>query len=91
MLPKTTILQGITNPSTNEAIEIYKMDRNYPRFYRNFLIESDNGRPSLRLANTFSLEIISIKLESIDNNIRPTVAIWVDGEGLLPSTTVCLM
>ena len=70
MLPKTTILQGITNPSTNEAIEIYKMDRNYPRFYRNFLIESDNGRPSLRLANTFSLEIISIKLESIDNNIR---------------------
>jgi hypothetical protein len=46
------------------------MDRNYPRFYRNFLIESDNGRPSLRLANTFSLEIISIKLESIDNNIR---------------------
>ncbi|VVH60032.1 Putative insecticidal toxin complex [uncultured Gammaproteobacteria bacterium] len=70
MLPKTTILQGITNPSTNEAIEIYKMDRNYPRFYRNFLIESDNGRPSLRLANTFSLEITSIKLESIDNNIR---------------------
>jgi hypothetical protein len=84
MLPKTTILQDITNPSTNvldsllagakypripsrggrgsstnpstnEAIEIYKMDRNYPRFYRNFLIESNNGRPSLRLANTFSL------------------------------------
>jgi hypothetical protein len=46
------------------------MDRNYPRFYRNFLIESDNGRPSLRLANTFSIEITSIKLESIDNNIR---------------------
>jgi hypothetical protein len=44
-----SLIQDITNPSTNEAIEIYKMDRNYPRFYRNFLIESDNGRPSLRL------------------------------------------
>jgi hypothetical protein len=32
MLPKKMLRQGITNPSTNEAIEIYKMDRNYPRF-----------------------------------------------------------
>jgi hypothetical protein len=32
--------QSITNPSTNEAIEIYLADRNYPKFYRNFLIKS---------------------------------------------------
>jgi hypothetical protein len=33
MLPKKMLRQSITNPSTNEAIEIYKTDRNYPRFY----------------------------------------------------------
>jgi hypothetical protein len=36
----------------------------------NFLIESDNGRSSLRIANTFSLEVPSIELAAIDNNIR---------------------
>jgi hypothetical protein len=49
MLPKTMLRQSITNPSTNEAIEIYLADRNYPKFYRNFLIKSDNGRSSLRI------------------------------------------
>jgi hypothetical protein len=32
MLPKTMLRQSITNPSTNEAIEIYLTDRNYPKF-----------------------------------------------------------
>jgi hypothetical protein len=44
--------------------------KNYSRFYHNFLIESDNGRSSLRIANTFSLEVPSIELAAIDNNIR---------------------
>ncbi|CAC9466786.1 hypothetical protein [uncultured Gammaproteobacteria bacterium] len=70
MLPKTMLRRSITNPSTNEAIEIYQADRNYPKFYRNFLIKSDNGRSSLRIANTFSLEVSSIELEDADNNIR---------------------
>ena len=70
MLPKKMLRQGITNPSTNEAIEIYKTDRNYPRFYNNFLRNSDNGRSSLRITNTFSLEVTSIKLKSIGNDIR---------------------
>jgi hypothetical protein len=29
--------------NTNEAIKIYQADRNYPKFYRNFLKNSDNG------------------------------------------------
>jgi RHS repeat-associated protein len=70
MLPKTMLRQSITNPSTNEAIEIYLADRNYPKFYRNFLIKSDNGRSSLRITNTFSLKVASIEFEAIDNNIR---------------------
>ncbi|CAB5501019.1 hypothetical protein AZO1586I_735, partial [Bathymodiolus thermophilus thioautotrophic gill symbiont] len=70
MLPKTMLRQNITNPSTNEVIKIYKTDKNYPRFYNNFLRNSDNGRSSLRITNTFSLEVTSIKLKSIDNNIR---------------------
>jgi hypothetical protein len=41
-----------------------------PRFYRNFLIKSDNGRFSLRVANTFSLEITSIKLKRAGSDIR---------------------
>jgi hypothetical protein len=41
--------KSITNDSTQEAIKIYKADRDYPRFYRNFLIKSDNGRFSLRV------------------------------------------
>jgi hypothetical protein len=70
MLPKTMLRQNITNPSTNETIKIYKADRNYPRFYNNFLRNSDNGRSSLRITNTFSLEVTSIKLKSIGNDIR---------------------
>ena len=70
MLPKTILRQSITNPSTNEAIEIYLADRNYPKFYRNFLIKSDNGRSSLRITNTFSLKVASVEFEAIDNNIR---------------------
>jgi hypothetical protein len=46
-----------------KAIEIYKADGDYPKFYRNFVGNSDNGRSSLRLANTFSLKINSIKLD----------------------------
>ena len=42
-------------------------DRN---FYRNFLINSDNGRSSLRITNTFSLEVASVELEATGNNIR---------------------
>jgi RHS repeat-associated protein len=70
MLPKTILRQSITNPSTNEAIEIYLADRNYSNFYRNFLIKSDNGRSSLRIANTFSLKVASVELEAMGNNIR---------------------
>ncbi|CAC9435133.1 hypothetical protein [uncultured Gammaproteobacteria bacterium] len=70
MLPQTMLQQNITNPSTNEAMEIYRADRNYPKFYRNFLIKSDNGRSSLRIANTFSLEVDSVELEATGNNIR---------------------
>ncbi|VVH64316.1 hypothetical protein BSPLISOX_2317, partial [uncultured Gammaproteobacteria bacterium] len=70
MLPQTMLRQSITNPSTNEAIEIYQADRNYPKFYRNFLIKSDNGRSSLRITNTFSLKVASVEFEAIDNNIR---------------------
>jgi RHS repeat-associated protein len=70
MLPKTMLRQSIVNPSTQEAIRIYRADKNYSRFYHNFLIESDNGRSSLRIANTFSLEVPSIELAAIDNNIR---------------------
>jgi hypothetical protein len=55
MLPKIILRHNIINPSTEEAIKIYQTDRNYLNFYRNFLIESDNGRSSLRIANTFSL------------------------------------
>jgi hypothetical protein len=39
--------QSIVNPSTQEAIRIYRADKNYSRFYHNFLIESDNDRSSL--------------------------------------------
>jgi hypothetical protein len=38
--------------------EIYRADGNYPKFYRNFVGSSDNGRSSLRITNTFSLEIV---------------------------------
>ncbi|CAC9980527.1 hypothetical protein [uncultured Gammaproteobacteria bacterium] len=70
MLPKTMLQQNITNPSTNVAMEIYRANRNYPNFYRNFLINSDNGRSSLRITNTFSLEVASVELEATGNNIR---------------------
>ena len=70
ILPKTILNETIINDSTNEAIKIYKVDINYPRFYRNFLIKSDNGRFSLRVANTFSLEITSIKLKRAGSDIR---------------------
>jgi hypothetical protein len=59
MLPKTFLREGISNPSTKKAIEIYRADGNHPKFYRNFVGSSDNGRSSLRIANTFSLEIVS--------------------------------
>jgi hypothetical protein len=49
-------------------LEIYRADRNYPKFYRNFLIKSDNGRSSLRIANTFSLKVDSVELEATGNN-----------------------
>jgi hypothetical protein len=62
--------QSITNPSTNEAIEIYLTDRNYPKFYRNFLKNSDNGRFSLKVTNTFSLKTTSIKLKNNGDDIR---------------------
>ncbi|CAC9542485.1 hypothetical protein [uncultured Gammaproteobacteria bacterium] len=70
ILPKTILNETIINDSTNETIKIYKADINYPRFYRNFLIKSDNGRFSLRVANTFSLEITSIKLKRAGSDIR---------------------
>ncbi|CAC9656721.1 RHS repeat-associated core domain-containing protein [bacterium endosymbiont of Bathymodiolus sp. 5 South] len=70
MLPKTILNETITNDSTNEAIKIYQADRNYPKFYRNFLTKSDNGRFSLRVANTFSLETTSIKLKNNGDDIR---------------------
>jgi hypothetical protein len=54
MLPKTFLREGIVNPSTQKAIKIYRTDGNYLGFYRNFVGRSDNGRSSLRLANTFS-------------------------------------
>jgi hypothetical protein len=41
MLPKTILNETITNDSTNEAIKIYQADRNYPKFYRNFLTKSE--------------------------------------------------
>ncbi len=63
MLPKTMLRNNIVNPSTEEAIKIYQADKNYLNFYRNFLIESDNGRSSLRIANTFSLKVVSIQLK----------------------------
>ncbi|CAC9461735.1 hypothetical protein [uncultured Gammaproteobacteria bacterium] len=63
MLPKIILRHNIINPSTEEAIKIYQTDRNYLNFYRNFLIESDNGRSSLRIANTFSLKVVSIQLK----------------------------
>jgi hypothetical protein len=40
MLPKKILRQNITNHSTNEVIKIYQTDRNYPRFYNNFLRNS---------------------------------------------------
>jgi hypothetical protein len=43
MLPKKILRQNITNHSTNEVIKIYQTDKNYPRFYNNFLRNSDNG------------------------------------------------
>jgi hypothetical protein len=60
---KTFLREGIVNSSTQKAIKIYQTDGNYPGFYRNFVGHSDNGRSSLRLANTFSLKIVSIKLD----------------------------
>jgi hypothetical protein len=77
--------EGISNTSAKEAIEIYKADGDYPKFYRNFVGNSDNGRASLRLANTFCLKITSIKC------FGAAVVVWVDGDGLLPSTTICLV
>jgi hypothetical protein len=44
----------------SKAIKIYRADGNYPKFYRNFLIKSDNGRSSLRITNTFSLKVTFI-------------------------------
>jgi hypothetical protein len=32
MLPKTFLREGIVNPSTEEAIKIYRADGNYPKF-----------------------------------------------------------
>jgi hypothetical protein len=49
LLPKTLLRHNITNPSTNETLKIYKAARDYPRFYNNFLRNSDNGRSSLRI------------------------------------------
>jgi hypothetical protein len=46
------------NDSTQEAIKIYKADRDYPRFYRNFLIKSDNGRFSLSSLNIGKLLLL---------------------------------
>jgi hypothetical protein len=43
MLPKIMLQQNISNPSAKEAMEIYRTDRNYPKFYRNFVGSSDNG------------------------------------------------
>jgi hypothetical protein len=54
-----TIFSSLSYAS-NEVIKIYQTDRNYPRFYNNFLRNSDNGRSSLRITNTFSLEVTSI-------------------------------
>ncbi|SSC08931.1 RHS repeat-associated core domain-containing protein [bacterium endosymbiont of Bathymodiolus sp. 5 South] len=70
ILPQTMLQQNITNPSANEAMEIYRADRNYPKFYRNFLIKSDNGRSSLRITNTFSLKVDSVELEATGSNVR---------------------
>jgi hypothetical protein len=40
------------------------------KFYRNFLIKNDNGRSSLRIANTFSLKVDSVELEATGINLH---------------------
>ncbi|VVM27102.1 hypothetical protein BSPWISOXPB_336 [uncultured Gammaproteobacteria bacterium] len=37
ILPQTMLQQNITNPSANEAMEIYRADRNCPSFIVIFL------------------------------------------------------
>jgi hypothetical protein len=59
MLPKTFLREGISNPSTKKAIEIYQADGNYPKFYRNFVGSSDNGRSSLP-----EMQFLSLKFDS---------------------------
>jgi RHS repeat-associated protein len=80
MLPKTFLREGISNPSTKKAIEIYRADGNYPKFYRNFVGSSDNGRSSLRITNTFSLEIVSIKLDNTKINIDDSIFLYLKPE-----------
>ncbi|CAC9434926.1 hypothetical protein [uncultured Gammaproteobacteria bacterium] len=70
MLPTTMLRYHAINPSVSKAIKIYRADGNYPKFYRNFLIKSDNGRSSLRITNTFSLKVTFIELEDIGSNVR---------------------
>ncbi len=80
MLPKIMLQQNISNPSAKEAMEIYRTDRNYPKFYRNFVGSSDNGRSSLRLANTFSLKIVSIKLDDTKIDVDSSVFLYLKPE-----------
>ncbi|CAC9992775.1 hypothetical protein [uncultured Gammaproteobacteria bacterium] len=80
MLPKIFLREGIVNPSTNKVIEIYRADGNYPRFYRNFVSGSDNGRSSLRIANTFSLEIASIKLDDTKISVDDSIFLYLKPE-----------
>jgi hypothetical protein len=80
MLPKIMLQQNISNPSAKEAMEIYRTDRNYPKFYRNFVGSSDNGRSSLRLANTFSLKIVSIKLDDTKIGVDSSVFLYLKPE-----------
>jgi hypothetical protein len=56
----------------------YQTDRNYPKFYRNFLKNSDNGRFSLEVTNTFSLKTTSIKLKNNGDDIRLYLGLLVE-------------
>ena len=80
MLPKVFLREGMVNPNINKIIEIYRADGDYPKFYRNFVGSSNNGRSSLRIANTFSLKIVSIKLDDTNISIDDSVFLYLKPE-----------
>ena len=80
MLPKIFLREGMVNPNTNKIIKIYQADGDYQKFYRNFVGGSNNGRSSLRIANTFSLKIVSIKLDDTNISIDDSVFLYLKPE-----------